>query len=199
MDRKDLTELHYIASIDNLASIMELGLLSHIRVKDIAHSDVSLPEVQAKRAKKQVPGGLMLHEYVNLYMNARNPMMYRIVKSTTDHKKLCVLRVSVEVLDLNNVVIADGNSASDYIKFQPSPVGLDDLDKSYIFTDSWNDPDRIEKFKRATKICAEVLVPNVVSSDYILGMYVSCEETKKLIESKVADLDIQILPKMFFQ
>jgi len=76
MDRNDLTELHYITKIRNVPSIMTKGILSHKQSKKIDHNSVAMEEIQERREKKIVPGGRPLHEYVNLYFHARNPMLY---------------------------------------------------------------------------------------------------------------------------
>jgi ssDNA thymidine ADP-ribosyltransferase, DarT len=55
-----------------------------------------MTEIQDLRANKKVPGGRPLHEYLNLYFHARNPMMY---KGHDQHESLCVIRVSTNVLD----------------------------------------------------------------------------------------------------
>ena len=40
------------------------------------HVSVAMPAVQDRRARKIVPGGRRLHGYANLYICARNPMMF---------------------------------------------------------------------------------------------------------------------------
>ena len=77
MDRGRVTELHYITPIANLASIMACGLLSHRAAENVPHESIALESAQDKRAGKGIPGGLALHEYVNLFFDARNAMMYR--------------------------------------------------------------------------------------------------------------------------
>ena len=72
-----VTEFHCIMPIANLASVMNHGILSHERAAKRPHRSVALQPVQDKRDKKQVPGGLKLHQYANLYFHARNPMMYK--------------------------------------------------------------------------------------------------------------------------
>lgn len=62
--------------------------------------------IQERRRKVQVPGGRPLHEYANLYLCARNPMLFKIV-SAQSAERICVLRVGAAVIDLPNVVIAD--------------------------------------------------------------------------------------------
>jgi len=71
MNRNDLGELHYITPIGNVASIMSKGIFSHKRSKKIQHDSVAMQEIQDRRKKKVIPGGPPLHDYVNLYLNAR--------------------------------------------------------------------------------------------------------------------------------
>jgi hypothetical protein len=76
--------------IANIAPVLRDGILSHQRAASLLHADVSLADVQGKRAAKVVPNGLRLHQYANLYFHARNPMMY---KRQAEAGSLCILRV----------------------------------------------------------------------------------------------------------
>jgi hypothetical protein len=78
MTRAELPELHFIAPIDNLASIIAQGILCHERAKNVGHRSVAMEEIQERRRKVIVPGGLRLHQYANLYINARNKMMFKL-------------------------------------------------------------------------------------------------------------------------
>lgn len=75
MDRAKLRELHCITPIANIPSVLTAGILSHRRAAAVSHESVADPEIQARRARVRVPGGRPLHEYANLYITARNPMM----------------------------------------------------------------------------------------------------------------------------
>ncbi len=75
MRRSDLAELHFITHIANVASILEHGILCHKKAKRLDPASVAMPEIQDIRAKKAVPAGKPLHEYANLYIHARNPML----------------------------------------------------------------------------------------------------------------------------
>ena len=78
MDRGELNELHYITPIANLRSIMKNGIVSNRRAKALSGISIALQQVQDLRREASVfPGGLPLHNYVNLYINCRNPMMSR--------------------------------------------------------------------------------------------------------------------------
>lgn len=115
MRRDELDELQFIAPITNAASILDMGILSHNRARRLDHESVADEEVQDRR-RQQVPNGRRLHDYANLYINARNGMMYRLVSPPATCDVLCVSCVSPAVLDLPGVVIADCNAfALDYL------------------------------------------------------------------------------------
>jgi hypothetical protein len=175
---------------------MENGILSHRRAKQLQHISVAMAEIQDIRAKKVVPGGLPLHEYANLYLCARNPMLY---KRKDLHARLCVLRVSTNVLDLPGVVIADGNAASEYTGFWPSPAGLVKVDKDLVCVEFWTDSDQIVEWQKKRVKCTEVLVPDRVEPHFILGAYVSCEEARRTFKTVEPRLSVTIDAHLFFQ
>jgi ssDNA thymidine ADP-ribosyltransferase, DarT len=176
--REHLTELHCIQPITNVESILELGILSHLRAEKVPHVSVAMEEIQERRTLVKVPGtGRRLHSYANVYVNARNKMMFKLVRDPdyADHDELCVLRIALDVLDEEGVIIADRNASTDHVKFRPAPDGLTSITKELVFARYWNHDDPIEKQRHGALICAEVLVPDVVHPDFITGAYVSCE------------------------
>jgi hypothetical protein len=172
--RDELEELHYITPLNNVLSICQLGILSHRQVKEVDHDSVAMQEIQDRRVKVVVPGGWRLHEYVNLYICARNPMLS---KRKNQHDTLCVLRISPSVLDLPGVVVTDGNASSQYVRFAAAPGGLHIVNRDLTFAEYWTDPDPIQYFRRKSAKCAEVLVPECVEPRFLIGAYVSCDES----------------------
>ena len=170
MDRSLVTELHYIAPVANLPSIARLGIVSHNLAKRVEHSSVAAAEIQDRRVGKRVPQGLALHDYVNLYLHARNPMMSRLTYAGC--APIVVLRINPSVLDLSGVIIADGNAAADSTLFLPSPQGLARLEKERVYARWWTDPDTFVYWEKKRKRCAEVLVPKRVEVQLITGAYV---------------------------
>ena len=162
--------------IANMPSVMERGILSHRRVRKLAHQSVANDEVQARRARVRVPGGRPLHEYANLYFHARNPMMY---VRQDQHADLCVISVSTDVLDLPGTVVSDRNASVDFVRFAPAPDGLEIVDQELTFARSWNHSDPIEKTRRKQAKQAEVLVEDLVEPRFIRGAYVSCAGAEK--------------------
>ena len=59
MERSQLVELHYIAPIANLRSILANGILSHARVAAHDHVSIAAEVIQDRRESRCVPGGLL--------------------------------------------------------------------------------------------------------------------------------------------
>lgn len=196
MNRNELEELHYITTIRNVPSIMSKGILSHKRVKKINHNSVAMEDVQERREKKIVPGGRPLHEYVNLYFHARNPMLY---VRQSQHTDLCILRVSTQVLELPGVVITDRNASSDYARFAPAPKGLSIVDKDLTFAVYWTHADPFEAMRRKSAKCAGVLVPDRIDPAFIMGAYVSCTDAKDALEATGVGIWVTINSHLFFR
>lgn len=195
MRREELHELHCITPIANVASILSGGILSNRRARKIPHRSVAMKDIQERRKAKSVPGGRPLHEYVNLYFCARNPMMSRV---RSHRKRLCVLRVAPNVLDLPDVVITDQNAASSYARFGAAPGALRIVDRDMVFARSWKHPDQITEWRHKSAKCAEVLVPDVVGSSYILGAYVSCSDSEAELANVAPELEVTVSPDLFF-
>lgn len=196
MERSDLPELQYILPIANLPTVARVGILSHrIAAKLPEHESVADSEVQDIRAKRGVPGGRPLHDYANLYVCARNPMMYRR-RGFVD--KLCVLRVSTSVLDLPGVVVTDGNAASEYSLFRPAPGGLRMVNQELTFAEYWTHQDAIEGMRRKSAKCAEVLVPNRVSPEYIEGIWVGTETALREVKAVGMSVGVELDGHLFF-
>jgi hypothetical protein len=193
--RSELKELHYITPIANMPSIIRRGILCKNQADRFDAASIALQSVQDTRDKKSVPGGLQLHEYANLYFSARNPMMF---KRQALHREICVLRISTDVLDAPNVVIADCNAASKYSGFWPAPAALARIDSDWVFAEYWTDPDQITQWRKAAAKCAEVLVPRNVAPGMILGAYVSCEHSKSELEAAGFTGTTEIDGHMFF-
>jgi hypothetical protein len=193
VDRELVAELHYMTPITNLASIAAVGILSHDRAAQVPHDSVAMAEVQDHRAGRRVPGGLALHDYVNLYFDARNAMM-RLRRSDD----LIVVRVSPAVLDLEGVVVADGNAANGPTRFFPSPAGLVNLDAERVYAEWWTHEDYWKQQERKRQRQAEVLVPDVVPTEYLLGCYTWRESTAQECRRLVEDWAAEVNPNVYF-
>lgn len=194
--RTGRTGLYNINLIENLPSIMEYGILSYDAAEKIPHISVALQAVQDKRDQKTVPNGLRLHQYANLYFDARNPMMYRR-QSEFDH--LCVLKVSLDVLSYPDVVVSDQNAASKYAAFYDPSFGVGFIDFDMVFKRNWSSPDQIQHWRNSAAKCAEVLVPNRVEYTDVIAIAVATDEAKQVVSSYDVKVPIQVNPDLFFR
>lgn len=196
MNRADITELHCITPIENVQSILEHGILSNRKAARLAHTSVAMEEVQDRRRNKQIPGARALHEYVNLYFDAHNPMLSKCRKY---NDVLCVLRIEAEALDLPGVIITDRNAAKDFVRFYPLADGIRALDKEMVFARFWlNRADPFDERERKAIKCAEVLVPDSLSPDLLVGAYVANQRALRAFEALGTRLLVVINGAMFF-
>lgn len=195
MDQR-VTELQCIMPMDNTPSVLEHGILSYERAARLQHHSVALQPVQDKRDQKQVPGGLRLHQYANLYFHARNPMLF---KRKDEAHNLCVLRVSPDVLKIRGTVISDQNAASDYVRFlHPSQWKL--LNFEDIFAMDWRHPDDpIAYWRHKARKCAEVLVEHRVEPRLLAGAYVIDEKAARRLAALGFALPVTVNPELFFR
>lgn len=195
MEISEITELHYITPIANLASIMKLGILSHKRAAKVQHVSVAMEEIQEKRRQKKIPGAGDLHDYVNLYFHARNPMLY---KRRTQNQEICILQVDPEVLNIDGVIISDRNASSDYVRFFSLKEGLSNLDKDLVYARHWNHDSYFEKIEHASIKCAEVLVLHCVPAKLIRGIYVVNAKVQEQVSLLKIPLSVVINNDIFF-
>lgn len=199
MQRSQLTELHYITSIANIPSMLQRGLLSHRLAAQVPHQSVAMAAIQGRRAAKQVPGGRPLHEYVNLYVNGRNVMLSKVLYGYTIDD-VCVLRVQPDVVDMPNVVIADQNAASDYVRFADASAGLALIDQDTVFAEYWTHPgDQIAEWRHKSAMCAEVLVPDTVAPASIVGAFVGSAAAQQNAAAATGGLTVTLNKYMFFR
>jgi len=201
MKREAISELHFIAHFDNVISICQEGILSHSRAESIAHKSVASEIIQDRRRLKSIPGGRPLHDYANLYFHGRNPMLFKL-KHVYGYSELCILGISPDVLDVDGVIITSCNAASDYVLFEPAPDGFDIVDEKLVYAQYWTDPDQFEQWRLASIKCAEVLVPDFVGAEFIDEAYVSCRDSKLMLERILRDsglsLNVVIDTYLFF-
>lgn len=149
-----------------------------------------------KAGRKESTQCGLLHEYVNLYFNARNPMMYKRRKL---YQETCVLSVSSDVLSLPGVVVSDMNAARDLCKFMEPRIALEMMDFDIIYTRNWNVPNEFEKYRLQGALCAEVLVPNTVAYRYIRSVYIADQNMEPSLIELGFDKPIICDADMFFR
>lgn len=188
--------LYNIQAISNISSIMEKGILSYEKAGGIFHDSIALNEVQARRDVVQVPGGLRLHQYANLYFDPWNPMLS---KRRNQNHKICILKIDKTILNREGVILSDRNASSQYASFYEVEKGLKKIDFSLVYARDWIDKNNFyEGYIKKSIKCAEVLVPYRIPPEYILGAAVVSEEEKAKLRENAFKGKIVVEPRLFF-
>src|SRR5262249_41013857 len=88
--------------------------------------------------------------------------------------EICVLQVNAAVLDENGVIVTDRNAASGWRRFLPVASGLSVVSRERVFARYWLHPDDpYDEMSHKSEKCAEVLVPDRVDAQFIVGAYVA--------------------------
>ncbi|MBM4250148.1 MAG: DUF4433 domain-containing protein [Euryarchaeota archaeon] len=198
MNLDDIDGLYYITHTDNLESICQKGILSHACARRLPHTSIAKSEVIELRKKKSVPKGRPLLEYVNLYFNPRNPMMYKVTDGGKNLGNVCLLKVDRHVLHKPGVVISDGNAASDYTRFYASPQGLQHLKPGEIFVTYWTDDDPVMQYRLKSTTCSEVLVPDLVARTQINQLILPTDMHVAAVRAGIGPLEVRIDKQPFF-
>lgn len=113
--------------------------------------------------------------------------------------RLCVLRVSINILKLNGVAITDQNAASDWVRFL-APQQWQVLHFDDIFAPDWRHPDdKVRYWQHKSRKCAEVLVPHAVEPRFILGAYVADASVSAKASAVAPKLPVGVNPVLFFR
>lgn len=191
-----------MTSVDNLRSIIENGLLSHDRAhrEGYVTSDISLQEVNDRRRFKSVYGR-SLHGYVPLYFNPRNPMLaYR--REMQD--SIAILYLDKSLLFQDDTVFADGNAANNVTAFYRDLQDLDKLDWQCINFpgNNWHIIENgrlVTRVENRRKRCAEVLVPDIISAQFIEQVAVRTRSTLLTLDENVKQrIEVVIRPELYF-
>ena len=185
--------IYNIMPIENIPSVLEHGILSYIIAQSIIHKSVAMNIIQNKRDKVIIPNGYDLHNYANLYFDARNPMMFK-----RKNEDVLVLKIDIRIIDLPDVIISDQNASSKYARFYEPSEAIDKLDFSMIYSRDWNDSNLFMYYKKKSAKCAEILVPDRIDPKYIIAAAVRDYDDKKRIEQYGFDRKIVVEPDWFF-
>lgn len=159
---------YHFSSIENLDSIIELGLLStnQKRQRGVTHVDVAAAGIQCRRGAMEVPGsqGCYVHDYVPFYFAQKTPMQLSVIlKKNVDQQFLIYFAVPLSIIDARQGVFFTNASANTDIPplffSAAESARLDDLNWPVIEHAKWKYPEDNERHQKM----AELLVPDFVS------------------------------------
>ncbi len=196
----DKDGFYHITHISNLESILKRGLYSHDQVRKckILPSIVYDRDIVEWRGYIPTARRKSLHEYVNLYFNPRNPMMYRV--KVHERRDVAVVQVNSRVLDRKDVLLADGNAAANATAFHPVDMKTLAQLRQQVDRESWNDPDEAVKKENKRKMMAECLVPEHVPPTMIEAVHVVDRRSADRVMQLLSGTGIRLIvnPHMFF-
>ncbi len=193
--------LYYIVPVENLVGILREGKIysrNKAKEKGLIKTDPSDQEVQQRRANKTIYKSYTLHDYVNLYINPRNAMLYRYLK---ERRKIVVLEISGSILSkFKYVRYSLKNASADDAIISESP----DIIKAHIneiFSSSWNGDENIKKIMQS-----EVLVWGFVPVGFVYRIIVPENyiwEVRKIVEKLGYNIPVAsssyIIEDIFFE
>jgi O-acetyl-ADP-ribose deacetylase (regulator of RNase III) len=198
-NKAEISSLFYITHIENLPSILKHGILSHSQVeaRKIPYTAIYDSGIVSNRKEKKTSDGRSLWDYANVYLQPRNPMMYRVVHEK-GRKNLAVVAVRPDVLSGSGVRLTDGNAANGPTQDYSVSEGLKVIQSqwSVIQAEYWRPDDGSKR-----KIMAECLVPDTIQAEHILSIYVADQDAKKRADELLSSFRVPVVPEphMFFQ
>jgi len=105
-----------------------------------------------------------------------------LYKRKDESENLCILAISLTVLDLDETIISDRNASSNIACFSSAFQGINELDYERVLAKYWEDDNPILKAENKAIKCAEVLIPKAIPPEYITGACVNGEAARKRLE-----------------
>ena len=185
---------YYICHKDNLESILQNGVKSRSEIESqfIGGTPIHDESVLARRDKIIAQTGKKLNEYVNLYFQPRNAMLYRLINNL-GVQNLVILQLSPEIWQEQGVCFSDRNAATYDSNFYLDVNDLSNIDLNVFNQEYWTDSTDTKQ-----KMMAEILYPKQIASEYIMTVYAHKKDAD--IERICQDFRKQfaIEPNMFF-
>ena len=184
-----------MTEVSNLKNIIQHGLLSHNEAhsKGLNKTDIALQDVNQRRANKRPIYGISLHDYVPMYFNPKNPMLYRR-KQIQDN--IVILAIDRRVIYQDKSIFSDGNAASDSTNFFNNLSDLVRLNWNCIKNEYWNDHVDGKRIK-----CAETLTHPRIPVKYVKKIHCNSIQTKNIVD-KIVPVEkpyrVELNSKYFF-
>ncbi|MDM7924921.1 MAG: DarT ssDNA thymidine ADP-ribosyltransferase family protein, partial [bacterium] len=194
----EIKSLFYITHIDNVKSILDNGVFSHqlMEERGLPFTPIYDMDIVSNRKHKHTPSGKSLWNYANVYFQARNPMLYRVVLEK-DYKNLAVVALKPSILQIPGAFITNGNAANEITAFYDYKSGMKVISDiwSTIMGEWWNSLDGSKR-----RIMSECLIPERIPADYIHSVYVADHAVAQKIAEIIPGTVIPIIPEpnMFF-
>lgn len=194
-----LRGLYYITHINNLSSILKRGILCHsiVEQEKIEFTPIYDAEIVTSRKEKKITENKNLWDFVNLYFNPRNAMLYRVIFfSGVKTEDIIIIGLKNSLLEKKDIFITNGNAASPYTEifsYDKSQKHLKSI-REKADKEWWASTDGSKR-----EMMAECLIPNKVEPENISEIYVSNDVALNKVK-KICDKSIPVIPEpeLFF-
>jgi tetratricopeptide (TPR) repeat protein len=178
LNQYQIAYLYHMTHKGNLENILRSGLLSHNEAhRGLNQIDIADNEVNTRRRKREPIFNRSIHDYVPLYFNPKNPMLYRRKNIQND---IVIIAIDRNLLLSQNVLFTDGNAASQKTSFYNSINNLNRLNWQCIRDEYWNDYQDGKRIK-----CAEVLVYPKIEVSSIKKIICNNQVTLNFVRTKI--------------
>jgi hypothetical protein len=189
--------LYHMTHIDNLENIFKYGLLSHNNKHKKV--DISNRDVNARRNKRETIYLKSIHDYVPLYFNPRNAMLFYNQKR--HDKDIIILALNpTSIIDnyKDSFIFSNQNCSTDGVLFFNKLEKLKEIDWETLRSYSWTQNKEKEVYIRQVMM-AEFLVYEKISQQHFEKIYCQDLDTAKKLSQQFGDkIEIKINEKLFF-
>lgn len=195
LDLLGLYYFYHITHIENLESILYHGLRNHNNVyRRVRIDNVDLNE---RGAYKKVYGR-NIHEYVRMYINFRNAMLYK-----NKNENVVLLGIGNRIVNLypkERIVFSDRNSYANKARFSNNYLCLKDetfINLDNVFSSSWKNNEYIKQV-----MMSEVMVYDKIYTkniDFIVIKESSqIDRVSSIVKGKIPIVVVNEYSKVFF-
>jgi O-acetyl-ADP-ribose deacetylase (regulator of RNase III) len=193
-------ELYYITHVANLSSILKSGIYCHklIEEKGITFTPIYNASIVSNRKSITAPDGRSLWNFANVYFQARNPMLYQVVR-TKSVEDIAVVGIDKSILNWPDIFITTGNAAHSQSEILPASLGRKNIPSilKEIDVEYWTEANGSKR-----KIMAEALIPDFIPAHYIKSVYFGDISTKLRTQKDLgnpSNISFMYVPGMFFE
>ena len=188
--------LYHMTHVANVPSILEKGLMSHRTAP--AYCDISNVTVNGLRAAIVTVHGRSLHDYVPLYFNPRNAMLYQ--KQKEYRQDIVIVEISKSVCHEGGVLFSEGNAASSESRIVDTLAATSAFNWPRIVKEDWREG-RILNLTTKRLMMSECLVPNQIAAARIIRLHAPDAATGERLartQPRAGRVELRTSPELFF-
>jgi hypothetical protein len=178
-----------------LKVILKDGLMSHNLVR--TYVDISNNDVNKRRSRTDNPHKINLHQYVPLYFNPRNAMLFSCQKQFGED--IVILEIDNEEISNDYTLFSEGNAARQDSKITTNKLDLANFKWEAINSSAWSDNYSGVDINLKSLMMSECLILNSLNSQHILRIFCSNENVRaRLFQQSLTNVDIEVDKSLFF-